>query len=218
MKRQQILILFLILGVLSVPCVTFAASNIAIFRISPILLRQNDETTITIKGTGFKEGATIDMGAGIKVLATSIASNLISVQVAVDSEAKIGFRKVVVTNTDGEKALRLIGLLVLRCKNDCQFKGNVIPVHDKNSSAYRTDCTSTACHKGILSETSLDNSTATFHVLKVKKLKVIPGKTDDEKCLYCHKDTDLVEYSAGNLRRNVAISLCTACHTGTFYK
>jgi hypothetical protein len=218
MKRQHILKLFLILGVLWEPCVTFAASNIAIFRISPILIRQNDETTITIKGTGFKEGATIDMGSGIKVIATSITSNSISAQVAVDSETKIGFRKVVVTNTDGGRALRLLGLLVFPCKTDCQFKGNVIPFHDANSSAYRTDCTSTACHKGILSETSIDNSTATFHVLKVKKLTVIPGKTEDDKCVYCHKDTDLVEGSAGNLRRNVDVELCVACHTGKFYK
>src|SRR3990172_3694149 len=36
--------------------------------------------------------------------------------------------------------------------------------------------------------------------------------TTDKKCLYCHKGTDLVEYSAGNLRKNVNVSTCYYCH------
>lgn len=218
MKKQHILTLVLLISFVSFSGFVEAASPIFIIKIWPLIVRQNDEIVITIKGIGFTEGTRVDMGTGVQVIATSVTSNEMSILVAINAEAKVGFRRVVLTNPDGKKAVKLCGLLILRCKDECQYKGNVIPIHDKDSGEYRTDCTSAACHQKILSETSLDNATPSFHVLKVKQLNVIPGNTDDEKCLYCHNDTDLVEHSAGNLRRNVDILLCTLCHTGTFYK
>ena len=212
-------ILCLVTGLVVIPFNTFAAAEINISKVTPDVLRQNDITIITIKGEGFQEDAELDLGEGIIVLSTDITKKKIKAQITVDLDASLGKRTVVVTNPDGEKDEKKGGLRVKICKEDCQepepFEGNPIPIHDKNSSQYRTDCSSTSCHKSILKETSLDSSIMTFHVLKVLDPDISKyfGKTTDKKCLYCHKDTDLIEHSAGNIRRNVDVSICHYCHT-----
>lgn len=204
---------------LVVPFGAFAAAKIKLSHITPKIVRQHDIKIISIKGSGFQKGAGLDLGEGITVLSANITTRKIKAQITVDLDASIGKREVIVTNPDGGKGQEKKGLQVKKCTENCEdfepFEGNPIPIHDKNSSQYRTDCTNAACHRNKLKETSLDSSIMTFHVLKVldPQFSRFFGKTTDKKCLYCHKNTDLAEYSAGNLRKNVDVSICYICHT-----
>lgn len=219
MKKCQLFIIYFVLGIVMTPFSTFAAPEINISKIIPKVVRQNDVAIITIKGTGFQEGAGLDLGEGITILSINITDKKIKSQITIDLDASLGKRTVVVINPDGEKGEKKRGLRIKKCKKDCQeqepFEGNPIPIHDKNSRQYRTDCTNTACHKDILKETSLDSSIMPFHVLKVLDHDISKyfGKTTDKRCLTCHKNTDLLEHSAGNIRRNVDVSICHSCHT-----
>jgi len=219
----------LVTGLVVIPLGAFAAAKIKLSQITPKIVRQNDIKILSIKGSGFQKGAGLDLGEGITVLSANIADKKIKAQITADLDAPIGKRDVVITNPDGGKGQKKRGLLVKKCTENCEdfgpFEGNPIPIHDKNSSQYRTDCTNAACHRNKLKETSLDSSIMTFHVLKVldPQFSKYFGKTNDKKCLYCHKNTDLLEYSAGSLRKNVDVSICYNCHTkgslgNEFYK
>ncbi len=218
MKKYLLFIIFLAPGLVVTSLNTFAAAKIKISQITPKIVRQNDIKILSIKGSGFQKGAEIDLGEGITVLSANIADKKIKAQITADLDAPTGKRDVVITNPDGERGQKKRGLLVKKCTENCEdfepFEGNPIPIHDKNSSQYRTDCTNAACHRNKLKETSLDSSIMTFHVLKVldPQFSKYFGKTNDKKCLYCHKNTDLVEYSAGSLRKNVDTSICYYCH------
>lgn len=212
-------IVCLVTGLVVIPFGVLADAKIKLSHITPKIVRQHDIKIISIKGSGFQKGAGLDLGEGITVLSVNIADKKIKAQITADLDAPIGKRDVVITNPDGEKGQKKRGLLVKKCTKNCEdfepFEGNPIPIHDKNSSQYRTDCTNAACHRNKLKETSLDSSIMTFHVLKVldPQFSRFFGKTTDKKCLYCHKNTDLAEYSAGNLRKNVDVSICYICHT-----
>jgi len=222
-------IVCLVTGLVVIPFGAFADAKIKLSQITPRIVRQNDIKILSIKGSGFQKGAGLDLGEGITVLSANIADKKIKAQITADLDAPIGKRDVVITNPDGGKGQKKRGLLVKKCTENCEdfgpFEGNPIPIHDKNSSQYRTDCTNAACHRNKLKETSLDSSIMTFHVLKVldPQFSRFFGKTNDKKCLYCHKNTDLLEYSAGSLRKNVDVSICYNCHTkgslgNEFYK
>lgn len=211
-------IVCLVTGLVVIPFGAFAAAKIKISQVTPKVVQQNDIKMLSIKGSGFQKGAELDLGEGITVLSANIVNKKIKAQITADLDAPIGKRDVVITNPDGGKGQKKRGLLVKKCTENCEdfepFEGNPIPIHDKNSSQYRTDCTNAACHRNKLKETSLDSSIMTFHVLKVldPQFSKYFGKTNDKKCVYCHKNTDLVEYSAGSLRKNVDTSICYYCH------
>lgn len=212
-------IVCLVTGLVVIPFGALAAAKIKLSHITPKIVRQNDIKILSIKGSGFQKGAGLDLGEGITVLSANITTRKIKAQITVDLDASIGKREVIVTNPDGRKGQEKKGLQVKKCTENCEdfepFEGNPIPIHDKNSDQYRSDCTNAACHRNKLKETSLDSSIMTFHVLKVldPQFSRFFGKTTDKKCLYCHKNTDLAEYSAGNLRKNVDVSICYICHT-----
>ena len=212
-------IVCLVTGLVVIPFNTFAAAKIKISQVTPKIVKQSDIRILSIKGSGFQKGAGLDLGEGITVLSADITNKKIKAQITVDLDASRGKRDVVITNPDGKKGQKKRGLQVKKCTENCEeqepFEGNPIPIHDKNSDQYRNDCTNAACHRNKLKETSLDSSIMTFHVLKVldPQFSKYFGKTNDKKCVYCHKDTDLVEYSAGNLRKNVDVSICYYCHT-----
>lgn len=85
--------------------------------------------------------------------------------------------------------------------------GNFIALHDRNSSRYDKDCTE--CHADIFSEQSLNPNIAAAH----KAMRpFVPGKNDNDRCAWCHKTVDLLQKSAGNIRRNVDVMLCAICH------
>jgi cytochrome c5 len=84
---------------------------------------------------------------------------------------------------------------------------NIFAQHDRTSPQYNKNCT--ACHAEILTEQSLDPSIRSAHVVK---LSITPGEDNDIKCAWCHRSVDLVQGSAGNLRRQVDVALCSLCH------
>jgi hypothetical protein len=88
---------------------------------------------------------------------------------------------------------------------------NLISLHDKNSPQYDKNCTN--CHVAILIEESLDPSILTAHT---SMLFETPGEKDNEKCGWCHRTVDLVQGSAGNLRKQVKADLCAVCHGDDF--
>lgn len=86
---------------------------------------------------------------------------------------------------------------------------NLISLHDRNSPLYDKNCTTSNCHVRILTEHSLDPAILTAHTAMLNET---PGEKDNEKCGWCHRSVDLLDGSAGNLRRQVDANLCAVCH------
>ena len=85
---------------------------------------------------------------------------------------------------------------------------NIISIHDSSSDEYEKRCSE--CHAGILSEQSLDSEIEPAHVAM---FDFAPGKPgDDKQCIWCHRTVDLVQGSAGNIRKQVDATLCAMCH------
>ena len=85
---------------------------------------------------------------------------------------------------------------------------NIIAIHDSSSGEYNKRCSE--CHAGILSEQSLDAEIEPAHVAM---FDFAPGKPgDDKQCSWCHRTVDLVQGSAGSLRKQVDATLCAMCH------
>ena len=88
---------------------------------------------------------------------------------------------------------------------------NYVAIHDAEAPGYDANCV--GCHFDKELETSLDEAIPGFHAAKLA-MPAIPGETLNAKCLYCHPNVDLFEGSAGNLRRNVDVKVCSKCHAG----
>lgn len=80
---------------------------------------------------------------------------------------------------------------------------NLYAIHDSTSSRYRDDCTS--CHSSVLKGTELDSSVTSAHATMIQHVP-------NGRCTYCHSTVDLLQGSAGNLRRQVSVTTCDACH------
>ena len=85
---------------------------------------------------------------------------------------------------------------------------NIIAIHDSSSEEYKKKCSE--CHADIRSTQSLEPSIPAAHVAM---FDFAPGKPgDDKQCIWCHRTVDLVQGSAGNIRKQVDATLCTMCH------
>jgi cytochrome c5 len=85
---------------------------------------------------------------------------------------------------------------------------NIIAIHDSSSGQYNKKCNE--CHADIRNAQSLDTSIPNVHVAM---FPFAPGKPgDDKQCVWCHRTVDLVQGSAGNIRKQVDATLCTMCH------
>ena len=93
------------------------------------------------------------------------------------------------------------------CSGGGGITDNLIALHDSNSPQYDKNCID--CHAEVLNEESLDPETPTAHVSMLLKT---PGKKDNDRCAYCHRNVDLLQKSTGNLRRHVDANLCAMCH------
>lgn len=97
---------------------------------------------------------------------------------------------------------------------------NLAAVHNPASKGYNAACL--ACHLDKLDEASLSATVPGFHKRKMGLstggTPIIPGATPDQKCVFCHKTTDMSpDRSGANLRRQVDVALCAGCHAaGTF--
>jgi mono/diheme cytochrome c family protein len=88
-------------------------------------------------------------------------------------------------------------------------KKNIIAIHDSSSDEYKKNCSE--CHADIPLAQSLEPSIAL--AAHVAMFDFAPGKPgDDKQCIWCHRTVDLVQGSAGNLRKQVDATLCTMCH------
>ena len=86
---------------------------------------------------------------------------------------------------------------------------NLIAIHDSSSRQYNKKCME--CHANIVDAQSLDPSTApAAHVAMFPFAPGKPGK--DKQCIWCHRTVDLVQGSAGSLRKQVDPTLCAMCH------
>lgn len=84
---------------------------------------------------------------------------------------------------------------------------NILALHDRSSRQYNKECTS--CHRQVLSEQS---SNPQIHTAHVAMNAFVPGKETNHKCAFCHRTTDLLLGSTGNVRRHVDVTLCAVCH------
>jgi len=98
-------------------------------------------------------------------------------------------------------------------------QGNVIAVHDRNSTLYGTNCTS--CHAGMLTEASLNTAVrpTTAHGTMLRAGNKPGSSGSNNQCRWCHHSMTIVEGpptpedpSKGSLRRQVDSALCTMCH------
>jgi hypothetical protein len=85
---------------------------------------------------------------------------------------------------------------------------NLIAIHDSSSSQYNKKCNE--CHADIRNAQSLDPSIPNVHVAMFDFAAGKPG--DDKQCIWCHRTVDLVQGSAGNIRKQVDATICAMCH------
>jgi mono/diheme cytochrome c family protein len=116
----------------------------------------------------------------------------------------------------------LVGLYVFICipnifadeeedEDAIDHRKNIIAIHDSSSEEYKKKCSE--CHADIPKAQSLDPSIPAAHVAM---FDFAPGKPgDDKQCIWCHRTVDLVQGSAGNIRKQVKATLCTMCHGPT---
>ena len=92
--------------------------------------------------------------------------------------------------------------------DDFDPRKNIIAIHDSGSEEYNKKCSE--CHADIRNGQSLDPLIPNVHVAM---FDFAPGKPgDDKQCIWCHRTVDLVQGSAGNIRKQVDATLCTMCH------
>jgi hypothetical protein len=85
---------------------------------------------------------------------------------------------------------------------------NLRAVHNAASAQYDPECVK--CHGDILEERSLDARVPGAHPVMLPQV----GGETDAVCVKCHEAVDFDRGdSAGNVRRNVDVQVCTACHT-----
>jgi hypothetical protein len=85
---------------------------------------------------------------------------------------------------------------------------NVRALHDPASAQYDAECVK--CHGDVLEEASLDARVPGAHPVMLPQV----GGESDAVCVKCHESVDFDRGgSAANVRRNVDVQLCSACHT-----
>ena len=96
---------------------------------------------------------------------------------------------------------------------ECHTDWNLVAMHDDSSSSFNSDCIS--CHGNMLHETTLSEDVGGVHLVKMPWLLQTSGQAEinNQLCLHCHPTVDLLEKSAGNIRRQVDVDICRGCHT-----
>lgn len=95
----------------------------------------------------------------------------------------------------------------------CHTDWNLEALHDSSSTVYGNDCIK--CHGDMSSETTLSAQVQGIHTRMCPFVYQATGQTSmtNTVCVYCHTTVDLRDESAGNIRRQVAMSKCNTCHT-----
>ena len=85
-------------------------------------------------------------------------------------------------------------------------------IHDAGSPSINKNCL--GCHQDVMTRGTLNRKIKNAHAAMVP---FAPGYNykrgaTNEVCISCHAKTDLLQHSAAQVRRNVGVSLCAACH------
>jgi hypothetical protein len=95
---------------------------------------------------------------------------------------------------------------------------NLVALHLSTSPQYDSDCLATGCHDTLLQdERSLDSRIVGIHQ---RMIPYVPGYNprkgaSSSTCRHCHRSVDLINKSAGTLRKNVSAQVCVVCHTSS---
>ncbi len=94
----------------------------------------------------------------------------------------------------------------------CHTDWNLNAMHNASSPRYNPDCIK--CHGNMLWEESLDAKVEAIHPKMIKYVLPETGEEEitNKTCVYCHRSVDFLEGSAGNIRKQVASSICAECH------
>ncbi len=85
-------------------------------------------------------------------------------------------------------------------------------IHNAASRSFNKNCL--GCHAAVVKERSLDRNIKGGHAAM---LPFAPGY-DAKKgagnavCVSCHENVDVLQHSAAQIRRNVSVDVCAACH------
>jgi len=96
--------------------------------------------------------------------------------------------------------------------NSCHSEWNLIAMHDASSTRYNPDCIK--CHGNMMGETTLSTDIQGIHPRMVRYVVAETGETDitNNTCKHCHRSVNLLDSSAGNIRKQVATDICVSCH------
>jgi hypothetical protein len=89
---------------------------------------------------------------------------------------------------------------------------DLVAIHDAGSPSFNKKCL--ACHQDVMKQETLDKRIKNAHAAMVPFAPGYDYKRGptNEVCISCHAKTDVLQHSAAQLRRNVSVSLCAACH------
>jgi len=85
-------------------------------------------------------------------------------------------------------------------------------IHDAGSPSYQKNCL--RCHGDTMKKTTLDRKIKNAHAAMVPFAPGYSAKAGatNEVCATCHEKVDVLEHSAAQVRRNVSVDICVACH------
>jgi hypothetical protein len=83
---------------------------------------------------------------------------------------------------------------------------NLRALHNPASARYDGECIK--CHGDIPEEATLSTAVPGVHPMMLQQV----GGETDTTCVRCHVTVDFDSVSAGNVRRNVDVNICAACH------
>jgi hypothetical protein len=88
----------------------------------------------------------------------------------------------------------------------------LMAIHDSNSPSFNKNCLQ--CHQDVMTRGTLDSKIKDAHAAMVPFAPGYDSKrgATNEVCIVCHTNTDVLQHSAAQIRKNVSTSLCAACH------
>jgi len=70
------------------------------------------------------------------------------------------------------------------------------------------------CHADVMKQATLDKNIKAAHAAMVPFAPGYDAKkgATNQVCVSCHEKVDLMDHSAAQIRRNVSVDMCAACH------
>jgi hypothetical protein len=89
---------------------------------------------------------------------------------------------------------------------------DLVTIHDADSSSFNKNCLN--CHQDVMKQGTLNNKIKNAHAAMVPFAPGYDYKqgATNEVCISCHTNTDLLQHSGAQIRKNVSASTCATCH------